>query len=142
MKSTKNTIALLMALFLLFSSISTVIATQTPVLGTLVENSTVSLKVEDTVYELSIINIGKDENGKTTVTISGMGGIVFIRNGQMIVPILMKMVCGEESYQATDVSISPEESIYFFDTDKEPDSIFVFAYDKPDVQVEMIIPNK
>ena len=71
-----------------------------------------------------------------------MGGIVFIRNGKMIVPILMKMLCGEESYQATDVSISPEESIYFFDTDKEPDSIFVFAYDKPDVQVEMIIPNK
>ena len=106
MKSTKNTIALLMALFLLFSSISTVIATETPVLGTLVEDSTVSLKVEDTVYELSITNIGKDENGKTTVTISGMGGIVFIRNGQMIVPILMKMVCGEESYQATDVSIS------------------------------------
>ena len=70
-------------------------ATEPPAIDTAAGN-TVSLTVEDEVYQLTLLSVGKDEEGKTMVTITGMGGTLFIRDGKMIMPVQMRIVCGEE----------------------------------------------
>lgn len=115
-------------------------ATEPPALDTAAGN-TVSLTVEDEVYQLTLLSVGKDEEGKTMVTITGMGGTLFIRDGKMIMPVQMRIVCGEEIYEYANASVGTEKTEFSFETDQQPDRIYVYAYNNPDEQAEIRIPD-
>lgn len=101
--------------------------------------SAVSLTVEDRAYRLTLLDIGKDEEGKTSVSIAGTGGVVFFRNGQMVIPVHMRIVCGEKTYEYAGATVSTDKTTFTFETDQQPDMIYVYPYDKSDEQAESIL---
>jgi hypothetical protein len=83
-------------------------------------------------YHISPISIGRNEDGNTTVTVSGFGDSLKIRNGQMVVHIETAILAGGQEYGWEGLSALQGNATYSFDTDLTPEVIYVYPNGEPD----------
>ena len=81
----------------------------------------------DTTYHITPIQIGTDENGKTTVTVSGYGDSLQIQDGKTVAHVQAKIEAGGQEFDWDGMSLNAGNATFTFDTTLPPEVIYVFA---------------
>lgn len=102
------------------------------------QNLPLTLTAYDNTYIIDKVEAGFDEDGNTTVTITGTGlGTIPMRDGEFVLPIGCSFTSGGENYDYTGANISSTQMIFSFDTSAVPESITLYPADNPDNATEV-----
>ncbi len=132
----KRTLAVTLALFLCLAAVFTASA------GIKTSPESLTVMFENESYTVAIENIGTDEKGNTTVTLSGLGDSMKMREGNFIMHIQAGFKCGGKEYDWENAGYNNGQATFYFDTDQKPESIFVYSYDNPDLRQEFVLESK
>jgi len=91
--------------------------------------ATATVKFEDENYVVHIGAIGKNEDGKMSVELLGVGGTLPLRNGRVVPPLGMRITVNGQTLEYQSLSASAAGHIFHFDTTAAPEKIIVFGND-------------
>ena len=94
------------------------------------ERAVGSLTYEGKTISVTIGNVGKDNNGNTSIELHGLSeNIMIIKNGKLSPLVSMDIVVDNTTLKASSWAIRPEYNVYTFSTDKNPEKIIVYVVD-------------
>lgn len=89
-----------------------------------------TIRAYNNKYVINEFSVGKDSDGKTTVTVTGTGfSSLPIRNGKITIPVGCVIISGNKEYTFVSAKISSTKVIYEFNTDVDPDSVVFYPSD-------------
>ncbi|MDL2289264.1 hypothetical protein LJB83_00685 [Clostridia bacterium OttesenSCG-928-F22] len=82
-------------------------------------------------YYVSVGEIGKNEEGKTTVKIesAGIGSVLPFKNNKIVIPVQATIQVDGKTYSWKRVTTNTDGLIFQFDTSDVPDKIYVYPAD-------------
>lgn len=80
---------------------------------------------DGTIYYVTPIGTGYNEEGQTTVTLSGYGANILIKNNVMIVPVEATIEANGQEYDWQSLSIDQGNATFGFDTELSPQVIYL-----------------
>lgn len=101
------------------------------------ESADISFEGES--FHLRPIAISKNEDGNTTVTVSGFGDSLKIRNGEMVVHIQAAILAGGQEYGWEGVSVEQGNATFSFNTDLAPEIIYLYPNGEPDNRTPLTV---
>ena len=133
----KKLLAVLFCLVLLPSTFCAMAEDAPTPIATTPESVTVTYDGSD--YNVQVLEIGLNEEGNRTVSIPGTGGIMHMRNSQMIAHIQMEIVANGETFGWQNANFGDQLITFHFATDLYPEKVLVYSYDDP-TRKEMVLP--
>ena len=89
----------------------------------------VQVTFESTTYTLSLVGVGLDEDGKRTVSVSGVGTSLAIRNGNIIAHIQAAIEADGTIYAWKGTVFGDGIATFSFGTDAYPEKVLLYSYD-------------
>jgi hypothetical protein len=132
-KSAKRMMSALVALFMCLAAVFTASAQArtTP--------ESLTLLFEEESYTVAVKEVGTDENGNTTVTLSGLGDSLILRKGEFIMHIQASILCGGKEYGWENAGFDNGLATFYYNTDQKPETVLVYSYDNPDLRKEFML---
>ena len=132
-KSVQFTISILAAFLICLAAATAASA------GTAATPENITLKFEEESYTVAVDNMGTDENGNTTITLSGLGDSLKMRKSEFIMHIQASIVCGGKEYDWENAGFDHGLATFYFNTDQKPETIIVYSYDNPGLRKEFAL---
>ena len=101
------------------------------------ESADISFEGES--FHIRPIAISKNEDGNTTVTVSGFGDSLKIRNGEMVVHIQATILAGGQEYGWEGMSVEQGNATFSFNTDLAPEIIYLYPNGEPDNRTQLTV---
>lgn len=83
---------------------------------------------DGTTYHVTPIGTGYNEDGQTTVTLSGYGANILIKNNVMILPVEATIEANGQAYDWQNLSIDQGIATFGFDTELSPQVIYLYPH--------------
>jgi hypothetical protein len=95
------------------------------------EGDIVNVKFEDNAYTVHIGEIAGNDRGNITVELlgEGIGGVLPLRNGEVIIPVAMQILSGGKTVEYESCSVNSNSYLFRFPTSAMPEQIRVYGND-------------